>query len=249
MIRTLIIDDELNARKIIRSIVESVAGEFEIVGEAQDVKSGIEQIQKLKPDLVLLDIDMPDGNAFNLLENIGRVDFRIIFITAHSDYAIQAFKFSAVDYILKPIISSELFRSLDKAKKTIELEEVNIKLDALLANLKTDAESKKVVLKTSDSIQCVDVDDIYFCESEGGSYTRFHFKDKSKILVSKPLKEYDELLSKLHFFRIHKSYLVNLNKIVSFEKQQGGSVILEDQTELSVSYRKRDLFLKKYLSA
>ena len=249
MIRTLIIDDELNARKIIRSIVESVAGEFEIVGEAQDVKSGIEQIQKLKPDLVLLDIDMPDGNAFNLLENIGRVDFRIIFITAHSDYAIQAFKFSAVDYILKPIISSELFRSLDKVKKTIELEEVNIKLDALLANLKTDAESKKVVLKTSDSIQCVDVDDIYFCESEGGSYTRFHFKDKSKILVSKPLKEYDELLSKLHFFRIHKSYLVNLNKIVSFEKQQGGSVILEDQTELSVSYRKRDLFLKKYLSA
>jgi len=249
MITTLIIDDELSARKIIRGIVESVASEFEIVGEAHDVKSGLEQIKKHQPDLVLLDIDMPDGNAFNLLQQIGKIDFRIIFITAHSDFAIQAFRFSAIDYILKPIVSTELFRALNKAKKTFEMEEVNVKLDALLSNLKSNETKKKVVLKTTGSILCVDIDDIYFCESEGGSYTRFHFKDKSKFLVSKPLKEYDEMLSDFNFFRIHKSYLVNLDKIVSYEKQAGGSVILDNQIELTVSHRKREPFLNRYLSA
>ncbi|MCF6169400.1 MAG: LytTR family DNA-binding domain-containing protein [Bacteroidales bacterium] len=249
MITTLIIDDERNARKIIRGIVESVASEFEIVGEAHDVKSGLEQIRKLRPELVLLDIDMPDGNAFNLLQQIGKIDFRIIFITAHSDYAIQAFRFSAVDYILKPIISTELFRALDKAKKTFEMEEVNVKLDALLSNLKPSETKKKVVLKTTGSILCVDIDDIYFCESDGGSYTRFHFQDKSKFLVSKPLKEYDEMLSGSNFFRIHKSYLVNLDKIVSYEKQAGGSVILDNQIELTVSHRRREQFLTRYMSA
>ena len=249
MITTLIIDDELSARKIIRGIVESVVSEFEIVGEAHDVKSGLEQIKKHQPDLVLLDIDMPDGNAFNLLQQIGKIDFRIIFITAHSDFAIQAFKFSAIDYILKPIVSTELFRALNKAKKTFEMEEVNVKLDALLSNLKSNETKKKVVLKTTGSILCVDIDDIYFCESEGGSYTRFHFKDKSKFLVSKPLKEYDEMLSDFNFFRIHKSYLVNLDKIVSYEKQAGGSVILDNQIELTVSHRRREPFLNRYLSA
>lgn len=249
MISTLIIDDEINARKIIRGIVETLENEFTIVGEAQDVKSGLEQIAKHKPDLVLLDIDMPDGNAFNLLQKIGKVDFRIIFITAHSDFAIQAFRFSAIDYILKPIVSTELFRALNKAKKTFEMEEVNVKLDALLSNLKSNETKKKVVLKTLGSILSVDIDDIYFCEAEGGSYTHFHFKDKSKFLVSKPLKEYDEMLSDFGFFRIHKSYLVNLEKIVSYEKQAGGSVILDNQIELTVSHRRREQFLNRYISA
>lgn len=249
MITTLIIDDELNARKIIRGIMESVANEFTVVGEAHDVKSGLEQIKKHCPDdLVLLDIDMPDGNAFDLLQKIGKVDFRIIFITAYSDYAIQAFQFSAVDYILKPIVSAELFRALSKARKTFETDEMNVKLNALLSNLKSSETRKKVVLKTTGSILCVDINDIYFCKSEGGSYTRFHFKDKSKFLVSKPLKEYDEMLSGFNFFRIHKSYLVNLDKIVSFKKQDGGSVILDNQTELIVSHRRREEFLDRYLS-
>lgn len=249
MISTLIIDDEINARKIIRGIVEALEQEFTIVGEAHNVKSGLEQIKKHHPELVLLDIDMPDGNAFNLLETIGKIDFRIIFITAHSDFAIQAFKFSAIDYILKPIVSTELFRALNKAKKTFEMEEVNVKLDVLLSNLKSNETKKKVVLKTSGSILSVDIDDIYFCEAEGGSYTHFHFKDKSKFLVSKPLKEYDEMLSDCNFFRIHKSYLVNLDKIVSYEKQAGGSVILDNQIELTVSHRRREQFLNRYISA
>ncbi len=249
MITTLIIDDELNARKIIRSIVETMPQEFKITGEASDVKSGVEQIRKLHPELVLLDIDMPDGDAFNLLHEIGKVDFRIIFITAHAGYAVQAFKFSAIDYILKPIVSAELFRALNKAKKSFEIEEINLKLNALLSNIKSEEKKRKVVLKTSGSILCVDIDDIYYCESDGGSYTRFHFKNKSKFLVSKPLKEYDEMLSGFNFFRIHKSYLVNLDKIISYEKQAGGSVILDNNIELTVSHRRREQFLEKFLSA
>ncbi len=249
MITTLIIDDELNARKIIRGIVETLPQDFTVVGEAHNVKSGLEQIRMHRPGLVLLDIDMPDGNAFNLLDEIGKIDFRIIFITAYSEFAMQAFKFSAIDYILKPVVSTELFRALNKAKKSFEIEEINLKLNALLSNLKSNDKKKKVVLKTSGSILCVDIDDIYFCESDGGSYTRFHFKDKSKFLVSRPLKEYEEMLSGFNFFRIHKSYLVNLDKIVSYEKQAGGYVILDNQAELSVSYRKREQFLERYLSA
>ncbi|RLD51465.1 MAG: DNA-binding response regulator [Bacteroidetes bacterium] len=249
MISTLIIDDEINARKIIRNIVESVSHEFTIIGEAHNVASGVEMIKKHKPELILLDIDMPDGTAFNLLDKIGKVDFRIIFITAHSDYAIQAFKFSTIDYILKPIVSTELFRALDKAKKTFEVDDLNVKIDALISNLKLNETKKKLVLKTSESILCININDIYFCESDGGSYTKFHFKDKSNFLVSKPLKEYDELLSSHNFFRIHKSYLVNVNKIIRYEKQYGGSIILKNQTELTVSFRKREQFLQMYISA
>ncbi len=248
MIRTVIIDDEINARLTICGIVEAMADDFRVVAEAEDVSGGIETIKNHKPDLVLLDIDMPDGNAFNLLDEIGNIDFKIIFITAFDEYAIKAFKFSAIDYILKPIISSELLRALNKTKKAFEMEEMNLKLNTLLSNLKASEDSKKLVLKSHDSILSVDVNDIYFCESDGGSYTRFYFSGNKQFLVSKPLKEYDRLLSGFGFFRIHKSYLVNMKKITKYDKLSGGSVILENQKALPVSFRKRDQFIKEYLA-
>jgi len=185
-------------------------------------------------------------NAFNLLEEIGTINFKIIFITAYSDYAVQAFKFSALDYILKPVVSSELLQSLEKVTKTIELEEIQLKLKNLLLNINNQPTKKKLILKSADSIISVDIADIYFCESEGGSYTRFHLAEKKKILVSKALKEYDNLLSSFNFFRIHKSYLVNLDKIVKYNKQDGGYVILANQDEIPVSVRKRELFLERF---
>ncbi|RLD57652.1 MAG: DNA-binding response regulator [Bacteroidetes bacterium] len=248
MIKTVIIDDELNARKIIRGIVETLPERFQILGEALDVKSGIETIKTKQPELVLLDIDMPDGTAFDLLEKIGKIDFKIIFITAHSDFAIQAFKFSAIDYIMKPVISSELFRALDKVEKSFELEEINLKLNSLLSNLDPGNKKKKLVLKSLDSILSVDISEIFYCESDGGSYTRFYLNDNRIFLVSRPLKEYDELLSAHDFFRVHKSYLVNLNKITRYEKQDGGSVILKNQTEIPVSFRKREQFLERFMA-
>ena len=240
MIRTVIIDDEISARKIIRGIVETIPGKFQITGEADNVENGIKIIKQTKPGLVLLDIEMPDGSGFDLLERIGKIDFKVIFITAHSGFAIQAFKFSAVDYIMKPIISSDLFRALDKAERRFELEELNLKLNTLLSNLNPAEKNKKLVLRSSESILSVDISDIYYCESDGGSYTRFYLNGNRVFLVSRPLKEYDELLSPYNFFRIHKSYLVNLGKVTRYEKQDGGSVILNNETEIPVSHRKKE---------
>lgn len=246
LIRTVLVDDEANARAMVREIVGLVQDRFVIIGEASDKKSAREAIINNNPDLVLLDIDLPDGNAFQLLQEIGNVNFKIIFITAFSDYAVQAFKFSALDYILKPVVSTELLQALDKVTKTIELEEIRTKLDTLLLNISNQPKKKKLVLKSADSIISVDIADIFFCESEGGSYTRFHLAEQKNILVSKALKEYDNLLSGFNFFRVHKSYLVNLEKITRYNKQDGGSVLLANQIELPVSTRKRDLFLERF---
>lgn len=231
---------------MVRDIVGLMPDKFTIVDEASDVKSAKESIIAHNPELVLLDIDLPDGNAFTLLEQLGNISFKIIFVTAYSEFAVQAFKFSALDYILKPVVSSELLQALDKVTKTMELEEIRTKLDTLLLNIGNQRKKKKLVLKSADSILSVDIADIYFCESEGGSYTRFHLEEQKIILVSRALKEYDSLLSAFNFFRVHKSYLVNLEKIVKYNKQDGGSVLLANQIELPVSTRKRDQFLERF---
>lgn len=246
MIRTVIIDDELNARKIVRGILETIPDKFSIVGEAHNVQSSIELIRKEDPELVLLDIDMPDGTAFDLVHRIGKINFRIIFITAHANYAVQAFKFSAVDFILKPIVSTELFRALDKVEKSIGIEELNIKMSTLLNNLNPVNKNKKLVLKSMDSILSVDISEIYYCESDGGSYTRFYLINDQVFLVSRPLREYDELLSDYNFFRVHKSYLVNLNRVTRYLKQDGGTAIVNNQFEIPVSHRKREEFLERF---
>ncbi len=246
MIKTVIIDDEGSARQIIGGIIKTMPDKFQLAGEGVDVGSGIEIIKEKNPDLVLLDIEMPDGSGFDILEKIGRIDFKIIFITAHSGFAVRAFKFSAIDYILKPIVSSELFRALDKVERAFELKEMNIKLNTLLSNLNPANKNKKLVLRSSDSILSVDISDIYYCESDGGSYTRFYLNGNRVFLVSRPLKEYDDLLCEYDFFRVHKSYLINLNKITRYEKQDGGTVILNNQIEIPVSFRKREQFLKRF---
>ena len=231
---------------MVRDIVGLMPDKFTIVDEASDVKSAKESIIAHNPELVLLDIDLPDGNAFTLLEQLGNISFKIIFVTAYSEFAVQAFKFSALDYILKPVVSSELLQALDKVTKTMELEEIRTKLDTLLLNIGNQRKKKKLVLKSADSILSVDIADIYFCESEGGSYTRFHLEEQKIILVSRALKEYDSLLSAFNFFRVHKSYLVNLEKIVKYNKQDGGSVLLANQIELHVSTLKRNQFLERF---
>jgi len=246
LIRTIIIDDESNARAIVGDIVRLLPDKFLIVDEAFDIKSAKKAIARHSPDLILLDIDLPDGNAFQLLKELETVNFKIIFITAFSEYAVEAFKFSALDYILKPVVSSDLIQALEKVTKTLELEEIKIKLDSLLSNINNHPTKKKLVLKSADSIISVDIADIYFCESEGGSYTRFHFAEQKNILVSKALKEFDNLLCRFNFFRVHKSYLVNLDKIIRYNKQDGGSIILTNKIEIPVSIRKRELFLERF---
>jgi len=239
MISLVVIDDEVKARETILNILSLSEIEIKISGEADSVESGYKLIKQKKPDLVLLDIHLNDGTGFDILSKFEKFDFKIIFITAHEEYAIQAFKFSALDYILKPIIAGDLLKALEKATATIHKEDTGLKLNALLANLDR---IKKIVLKTSESIHIVNIRNIIRCEADI-NYTTFYLDNSEKLLVSKTLKEFSELLEPSGFFRTHQSHLVNLDQISRFDKQEGGHLVMEDNSIVPVASRKReDLF-------
>jgi two-component system LytT family response regulator len=244
MIRTIIIDDELMAREAIGNMVNLYCPNLELVGTADGVNSGYEAIKKYSPDLVLLDIKMPDGTGFDLLQRFESISFKFIFITAYEEYAIQAFKFSALDYLLKPIDPNDLISSVEKLNESMHKEDESIKLKAFMANIQgTTPELKKIVLKTAESIHLVNVKEIIRCESSS-NYTLFFFDDNSKLLVSKTLKEFDELLSPYGFFRAHQSHLINLNYLDRYDKAEGGTLILKDKSSIPLAVRKREQLMK-----
>jgi two-component system, LytTR family, response regulator len=243
MIRAIIIDDEKKARETIRNMVELYCKNVDIIGEAEDIVTAAEIINILKPDLVFLDIKMPNGSGFDLLTQLGNIDFRVIFITAYAEYALRAFKFSAIDYILKPINPDELIASLNKVQTLMEKESINARLEAFISNMQNiTREIKKIVLKTSDSIHVINVRDIIRCEADR-NYTVFFLTDNKKILVSNTLKEYDDMLSPYRFFRTHQSHLVNIDYIERFEKKDGGFLVMKDKSEVPVSVRKKETLL------
>lgn len=239
MVSIVVIDDESKARETLINILGLSSEALKVSGEADSVKSGYEMIQKIKPDLVLLDINLSDGTGFDLLQKFNSILFKIIFITAYEEYAIQAFKFSAIDYILKPVVAGELHKAVEKAVYTISREDTELKLSALLSNLET---VKKIVLKTAESIHIVQVCNIIRCEADI-NYTTFYLKNAQNLLVSKTLKEFSELLEPTGFFRTHQSHLVNLDHILRFDKTEGGHLVMDDDSIVPVSSRKReDLF-------
>ncbi len=244
MISTVIIDDEIGSRDTIREMLRLYCNGIDVVAEGDNVKSGIEAIQKHNPQLVLLDIKMPDGSGFDLLRQILPISFRIIFITAYEEYAIKAFKYNAIDYLTKPIDPTELKRAIEKAGSIIENEDINERLRKLLNDyIKFQIpENRKIILKTSETIHIVDIDNIIRCESDR-NYTAFYLEDKTKILMSKTIKEYSEILESHKFFRVHNSHLVNLKYIVKFKRDEL-MCVLKDNTEIPVSTRKRDELLR-----
>ncbi len=236
MISTAIIDDEPKARETIINILGISPIEMDIVGEAGDLQSAYNLITVKSPDLVLLDINLPDGSGFDLLKMFEKISFKVIFITAHEEFAIKAIKYSAVDYILKPIKASELLSAIDKANDNLNKEETVLKISTLLSNLE---KLKKIVLKTAESIHIVNVSQIIRCEADV-NYTKFFLENGEKLLVSKPLKEYDELLCRTGFFRTHQSHLVNLDHILRYDKTDGGYLILDNKSMVPVSTRKKE---------
>lgn len=237
MIRTVIIDDEANARISLRALLMENSS-IEIAGEAFCVADGVELIRMTKPDLVFLDVQMPDGTGFDLLEKLDEISFKVIFVSAYDHFAVTAFKFSALDYLQKPVDSEELKQALVKFSKPDNNQPAKIKV--LLGN-KSGIE--KIVLPSQDELIFVKVDDIVRCESDN-NYTCFYFQSGERILVSRTLKDYEELLEPLGFFRIHKSSLINLRYLKKYKKGEGGMVTLEDGTQLEVSRRRKDDFLK-----
>ncbi|MCF8367729.1 MAG: LytTR family DNA-binding domain-containing protein [Bacteroidales bacterium] len=242
MISIAIIDDESKARETIINILGLSQTEIEIKGEADDIKSAYALIKKTSPDLVLLDIQLTDGTGFDLLRKFDHLKFRVIFITAHEEYAIQAFKFSAIDYILKPIVAGDLLNAVEKAKLSIQKEDTELKLSVLLDNLE---KIKKIVLKTAESIHIVNIKNIIRCEADV-NYTTFYLNNAEKLLVSKTLKEFEEMLGSSGFFRTHQSHLVNLDYILRYDKSEGGHLVMSDDSIVPVSSRKKDILFKVF---
>ncbi len=239
--KVVIIDDEAPARKIISNIIKSNFKELNVVAFGVDVQSGLEAINTHSPDIVFLDVDMPDGTGFNLLQRLSQINFKLIFITAHSQYAIQAIKFSALDYFLKPIDVIEFTKSLKKIITTIKKETQDLAISAFMDNM-NNTKNKKIVLNTSENIFVINVSDIIRCFSEG-NYTSFFVKNQPKIIIAKTLKEYEKLLSDYNFVRIHRSHLVNINFIQKYSKDKN-TLHMQDNSQCPVSYRKKDKLLK-----
>jgi len=241
--RALIIDDERKARESIRSILGLYCPEVIVAGEADSVSSALELIVKEKPELVFLDIRLNDGTGFDLLKQAGALSFKTIFITAYEDHAVKAFKFSALDYILKPVNPDELIAAVEKAKNVHQKDTLGMKFEAFISNMENiTREIKKIVLKTSDSIHVINVNEVVRCEADR-NYTVFVLASGKRILVSNTLKEYDELLGSYQFFRAHQSHLVNINHISSYEKKEGGYLIMKDKSIVPVSVRKKETLL------
>jgi len=248
MIRTIVIDDESKARETIVDMLGIYCKDLEVIAEASDVQSGYDAIRKHTPDMVLLDIKMPDGTGFDLLRKFLNVDFQIIFITAYEEYAIRAFKFSALDYLLKPIDPDELITAVNKAQERMKSEDLTLKIQTLFENVDhLSNREKKIVLKTSSNVHVVNLYDIIRCQSDK-NYTHFFTVEGEKIIVSKTLKEYDELLRSYGFFRVHQSHLINLTFIKRFEKAEGGYLVMKDESRVPVSFRKKDDLMKLFKS-
>ena len=243
-IRTIIIDDELSARQTLRGIIEKFVPEITIVAEAYSIETAIHVINSNEKDLVFLDIEMPYGSSFDILEQLDKIDFEIIFITAHDQYAIDAFKFSAIDYLLKPVKINELKKAVEKFKKRNFPKQSNEELVKVLIDNLNNA-NHKIVLPTSNGFNIEKIENIIRCEADR-NYTRFVFVDGRKTLVSKTLKEFDELLTNQGFFRIHQSFLVNMNHITKYFKGQGGEIEMTDKTIIPVARTKKEAFLKLF---
>ena len=236
MIRTLIIDDETNSRMTSKGFLAKYCPVVEVIGEADGVKSGQEAIKQLKPDLVFLDIQMQDGTGFDLLELIPSIHFKLIFVTSFDQYAIRAFKYSAVDYILKPVDPDQLVAAVSRLNSTGVISSIDNKLNILISNLRN---IEKIAIPTNEGMRFVKIDDIIRCESDS-CYTTIFMKNKEKIMVSKTLKEYELLLSDMNFFRVHKSHLVNLKYVEKYIQGEGGYLVMEDKSHIEVSRRKKD---------
>jgi two-component system LytT family response regulator len=242
MKKALIIDDEKRTRDLIARMIESFDLDIETYPLGENVRSGIEQIDTLHPDVVFLDVQMPDGTGFDVLKNVEFKDFEVIFITAHEEFAIKAIKFSALDYLLKPIDLEELRSALDRAMDALDYKKEETQFEALQHNIQPN-QKRKLVLKTQESVHVVELEEIIRCESSR-NYTVFYLNGGKKILVSKTLKDFETILAPHHFLRIQQSHLINLNFVDRYDKGNGGMVIMKDQTEVPISPHKRDLFFQ-----
>lgn len=242
MIKAILIDDIEQARNTLKRDLQEYAPEIEVIGEASGVVEGAKLLRKVQPNIVFLDIQMQDGSGFDLLDLLSEIPFKIIFITASDAHAIKAFRYAAIDYLLKPVDPDELMQALARFKEQQTDEQAKYKLlnDSLKNHNKP---SERLALHSQDKIHIVSIADIVRCESSV-NYTIFYFADNKEMVVTKTLKEFEDLLSEQKFFRVHHSHLVNARYIREFVKSEGGHLILQNGTIVPVSTRKRAEVIK-----
>lgn len=243
MKKVLIIDDENRTRELIANMIDSFGFDVETIPEGENVQSAIAAIEKHQPDIVFLDIQMPDGTGFDVIRSIEDKNFEVIFITAHEEFAIKAIKFSALDYLLKPVDTSELKSAMEKALAAIGEDKESSQFDALQKNMQPN-EKRRLVLKTQESVHVVELDQIIRCEADR-NYTSFFLVGGKKILVSKTLKEYETLLSAHNFLRVQQSHLINIDYVDRYDKKNGGAVVMKDGSEVPLSPAKREVFFAR----
>ena len=243
-IRTVIIEDEPSASQNLANLLQQSSVVVEVIKVCRDLDEGLEALTMLDFDLVLLDIQLGGNTSFELLEKLEDYDFQIIFVTAYNEYALQAFQFSAIDYILKPINSLRLEEALHKVYDKIEIQKRSNMLSVLMDNLSTNqSKPSKIVLSTADMVHIVELERIIKCQSSV-NYTIFYLSNGKELIISKTLKEFDQQLSGAGFFRVHRSWLINEHHIIGYDKREGGYVVMSDQTKLPVSSMKRDELMK-----
>ncbi len=245
-IPTILVDDEPRGLSSLQKLLEFNCPDLVIVASCGSADEAKEKIHLLKPRLVFLDIAMPEKTGFDLLQELGDINFEIIFVTAHNDFVLQAFRFSAVDYLLKPIEDNLLTDAVKRAVKKIEETTAGNQIDTLLHNLrqKESGQKMKICIPSLKGFQVVNLREIIYCEASS-NYTNFHFTDRPVICASKPIHEFEALLEDAGFLRIHKSFVINLEHVKEYIRGEGGTVILSNGHDVEVSRRKKEVFITR----
>lgn len=241
-IKAIIVEDEIPAQETLELYLQKYCPEVKVIAKASDANKALEVIKKNKADLVFLDVELPFGNAFDLLEKIGSINFETIFITAYEDYAMKALNSDAVHYILKPIEIEELIKAVEKVKKLISVKQDKQNEIIGVRDYET-LQAKKFIFPNVNGFDLLSINTVIKCEADN-NYTVFYFDDKSKKIISKTLKRIEEQLKDYGFLRVHKKYLVNLNKISSYQRGKTGSLIMTDNTEVPVSSGKKSILME-----
>ncbi|HVU96483.1 MAG TPA: LytTR family DNA-binding domain-containing protein [Puia sp.] len=247
MIRTILVDDEIDSIRVLSRLLETFCPKVSIVGTANGVDTAADIIRETRPDLVLLDIEMSQGNAFDLLNRLMPLEFQVIFVTAFDSYAIRAFKYSAVDYLLKPVDIDDLRSAIDRVREKPQTNDLVEQMRILLSNVgMLQVSHQKMAIPTITGLNFVPVQDILRFEAKG-SYTVIYLSNGETVMATRTLREYEDLLPENVFCRIHSSHIINLSRIEKYQKGRGGVVLMEDGTTIEVAARRRDEFMRRLL--
>jgi two-component system LytT family response regulator len=247
MIRTVLIDDETDSIRVLQKLLETYCPQVEVVGTAEGVETGLEVIQATRPDLLLLDIEMTQGNAFDLLNQLRPLTFQVIFVTAFDNYAIRAFKYSAVDYLLKPVDIDELVSAVRRVAERSQQRTIVDQMQVFLDNMGTySLAQQKMAVPTVDGLIFINLREVVSLEAKS-NYTQINLDNGEVVMATRTIKDYEDILPETLFCRIHNSHIINLQKIEKYHKGRGGYVVLEDGSEIEVAIRRRQEFLRRLL--